>query len=64
MTPHAAGSPGLSPRGQGSASPAWQLGCRHRHNEPLFLFPLLPELFPSHIPARLASSPGLLGLAA
>lgn len=36
---------------QGSASPAWQLGRWHRHNKLLFLFPLSPELFLSHIPA-------------
>lgn len=36
---------------QGSAPPAWQLGRWHRRHQLLFLFPLSPELFLSHIPA-------------
>lgn len=37
----------------------WRFGHQHRHNKPLFLFPLSLEPFLSHIPACLASSPGL-----
>lgn len=42
------------------ASLRWRLGLRHRHNKPLFLFPLSPEPFLSHIPGCLALPQGCL----